>query len=308
VPLNEIAALARRQRGAFSRSQAHGVGLTDDRLRTRVREGMIVQIGPNAFRFPGTDDLPIARLMGLMIDVGEPCWAFGPTAAALNRFDGFDLAEPFHLVTPRSRQVRRVGVSLHTSDYLPSTDQTAISGIRTLKAERTLIDLARIVDAAALTHALDSALRDGRVQEEHLRQRLASLNKKTQARLGVEALVRVIEGGEVERGGHSYLERRFMRLLDQHGLPRPLTQQVISRTSDRLIRVDFRFPGTNVVVEVLGYRYHRSREQMAIDAARMNALIADGFAPYQFTFEQVDEHPSATVRTVAQALGIDIAA
>jgi len=75
-----------------------------------------------------------------------------------------------------------------------------------------------------------------------------------------------------------------------------------------LIRVDFQFPDTNVVVEVLGYRYHRSREQMAIDAARMNALVGDGFAPYQFTFEQVEEHPLATAHTVARALGINIAA
>jgi very-short-patch-repair endonuclease len=304
VAVNEIAAIAARQRGAFTRQQAHAVGLTDDRLKARVREGLLVRIGPNALRFPGTDATALDRLTGLMLDVGEPCWAFGPSAAALHRFDGFSLQEPFHMVTPRHRQIRRVGVAMHSSEYLPIGDQTEIAGVRVLKAERTLMDLSRIVGRTALLHAYDGAVRDGRVGEDHLRQRLYGLSQPAQTRLGVEALLQVLEGGEIERGGHSYLERTFLRLLDDHGLPRPEPQQVLGRTRDRLIRVDFRFPDTNVVVEVLGYRYHRSREQMAIDAARMNELLTGGFRPYQFTFEQVTEQPLDTVSTVARALGL----
>jgi very-short-patch-repair endonuclease len=303
----DIVAVARRQHGAFSRQQAHAVGLTDDRLTARVRQGWLERIGPNAFRFPGTDLTPQAQLIGLMIDVGEPCWAYGPTAAALHRFDGFELAVPFHLVIPRGRQVRRVGVVIHTSEYLPATDQTEIDGIPTLRATRTLLDLARLVDREALTRACDSAFRDGRVHEDQLRRRIHVLGERASSRLGMEALLLVLDGSERGRGGHSYLEREFLRLLDDHGLPRPETQQVLGRTGGRLIRVDFRFPGTNVVVEVLGYRYHRSREQMAIDAARMNALVADGYAPYQFTYEQVIERSHNVVTTMRRVLGPSVA-
>jgi len=123
----------------------------------------------------------------------------------------------------------------------------------------------------------------------------------------LEALLHVLDGSERERGGHSYLEREFLRLLDDHHLPRPQTQQVLSKIGTRLIRVDFRFPGTNVVVEVLGYRYHRSREQMAIDAARMNALVADGYAPFQFTYEQVMERSHVVIPTLRRALGLSAA-
>jgi hypothetical protein len=38
------------------------------------------------------------------------------------------------------------------------------------------------------------------------------------------------------------------------------------------------------------------------DAARLNALIADGFSPYQFTFDQVTGEPDVVVRTTRQAL------
>jgi very-short-patch-repair endonuclease len=303
----DLAAIAEGQMGAFSRAQAHGVGLTDDRLSARVRDGWLQRIGPNAFRFPGTDLMPLARLMGLMIDVGAPCWAYGPTAAALHRFDGFELGTPFHLVLPRHRQVRRVGMSIHTSEHLPETDRTVIDGISVLRATRTLIDLARIVDRQALTRACDSAFRDGRVHEEQLRRRLHSFGDRAAARLGADVLLQVLNGSEIERGGHSFLEREFLRLVHENGLPSPLTQQVLGRTRERLIRVDFRFPDTNVVVEVLGYRYHRSREQMAIDAERMNSLIGQGYSPYQFTFEQVMQQSHAVISTLRRALGLTAA-
>ena len=97
----------------------------------------------------------------------------------------------------------------------------------------------------------------------------------------------MIEGCEVTRGGHSWLERRDLELAAAAGLPRPETQSVLSRSQDRLVRVDVRYPQTPVVVELLGYRWHRSREQMSRDAARLNALVLDGFAPMQFTYDQV---------------------
>jgi very-short-patch-repair endonuclease len=103
----------------------------------------------------------------------------------------------------------------------------------------------------------------------------------------LQTLLDVLEGSERTRGGHSYLERAFLEVVDDLGLPRPLTQQVLARRDQRLIRVDFHFPRTNVVVEVLGYRFHRSSAQMQTDAERLNALVLAGFRPFQFTYEDV---------------------
>ncbi len=295
-----IAAVATGQLGAFSRAQANRAGLSDDQLRSRVQSGFLEQIGPNAFRQAGTGTSARSRLLGLMLDVGEPCWASGPTAAALYRLDGFELHEPFHLVTPRDRQVRRVGHSIHTTVYLPPFDQSSIGGIQVVRPTRTIIDLARIVDRAALTSALDSAVRDGLTTEEALHRRIARL--RGHGRFGIQSLLAVLDGNEVTRGGHSFLEREFLRLLDEHGLPKPLCQQVVGRAGDRLVRVDFRFPDTPVIVEVMGYRYHKTKQQLARDSERMNVLVAQGMQPYQFTYEQVMGDPDNVVDTVRQAL------
>jgi hypothetical protein len=53
---------------------------------------------------------------------------------------------------------------------------------------------------------------------------------------------------------------------------------------------------------VLGYRSHRSKEQLRRDAERMNALLADGLQPYQFAYEHVVETPEVVVGTTRSAL------
>jgi hypothetical protein len=272
-----------------------------------VRQGWLERVGPNAFRLPGSGESAAARLYGLVLDVGGPCFAFGATAAALHRLDGFELVEPFHVVIQRGRQVRRAGHEIHTSEYLPESDLTMVDGVPTTRVPRTLIDLARVVDRTRLTAAYDAAVRDRRVDEDALAARLNGLVALEHPLPGSQELLAVIDGSEVERGAHSFLERRFLQLLEERGIPAPDTQRVLGRRGDRLIRVDFRFPGSNVVVEVLGHRYHRSHEQMAIDAERMNELLASGYRPYQFTYEHVMEHPDRVVSTVEHALHSDAA-
>lgn len=133
-------------------------------------------------------------------------------------------------------------------------------------------------------------MRDGLISEELLHRRIVAL--RTRGRYGIPKLLAVIEGSESSRGGHSWLERRYLELCAADGLPRPSTQQVLARTHDRVVRVDCRFPGTRVVVELLGYQWHRTKEHLTRDAERLNALVLDGFAPMQFSYDQVTGNPA----------------
>ncbi len=94
---------------------------------------------------------------------------------------------------------------------------------------------------------------------------------RSRGRFGIPRLLDAIEGAAAIRGGHSWLEREYLRLVSAAGLPIPLTQQVLARAGDRLVRVDF----------------------------RMNALLADGLQPYQFAYEHVVETPTQNVRVGA---------
>jgi hypothetical protein len=295
-----IAAVATGQLGAFSREQAHVAGLSDDQLRRRVQSGILESVGPHAFRSSSAPRTELAALAALVLDVGEPCWVSGPTAAALHGFDGMRLRPPFHLLLTRGRNVRRLGVIVHTTIDLPLIDRAHAAGFAVTSAARTVIELARTESPEVLARCIDSALRDGLCSEDLLHRRLCAV--RTRGRYGLPTLLDVLAGHEATRGGHSWLERRFLRLLADAGLPRPQTQRVLTRAGDRLVRVDCHFPGTKVVVELLGYRFHRSKAQLSRDAMRMNALIADGHLPYQFTYAQVVDESDYVLTTVASAL------
>ena len=262
--------------------------------------GTLVQTGPHTFKLFGASDTPISRLTALLADLGRDTFASGPTAAALHGFDGFELVEPFDVTTPRDHNMRRIGHRIHTTTELPLIDRAVVQGCPTMSGARTMLDLARRTKPEQLRIAYDSGLRDGVFSEELIHRRIVSLRRS--GRYGIPRLLEVIEGSETVSGAHSWLEREFLRLISTAGLPRPDTQVVLARVGERLVRVDFRFPGTSVVVEVLGYRYHRTKYQISRDAERSNALLDQGLNPYQFTYEQVVREPSTMIETLRHAL------
>ena len=262
--------------------------------------GSLIQVGVNTFRLPGADSGALAELRALMMDVGGDVWASGVTAAALHGTEGFVLKPPFDVTILRGRDVQRIGHRIHTVTRLDLIDRAVVGEVRVLSGARTLIDLARTQSVERLTVAFDCGLRDGKFNESLVHRRIMAL--RSSGRFGIPRLLQAIEGTEAIRGGHSWLEREYLRLVAEAGLPRPDTQQVLSRAGDRLVRVDFRYPGTRVVVEVLGYRYHRSPEQLRRDAARLNALVADGYHPYQFVYQDIVESPEEVVSQTIAAL------
>ena len=228
----------------------------------------------------------------------------GPTAAALHGLDGFVLRPPFHVTVERGRFVERPPHQVHTTTDLPPEDRTLRHGIPVLSVARTIIDVAKFVRAEALTAGLDSALRDHLVTEDLLHQRIASI--RCRGRYGIPKLIDVIEGCEASRGGHSWLERRFLEICARAGLPAPTCQEVVTDAKGKMVRVDFRFPGTRVVVEVLGYRWHRgSRTQFSRDVERINALVRDGMLPIQFTYDHVTLEEAWVVSEVRTTLASD---
>ncbi len=283
--LRRLADITTGQHGAITAGQALAAGMSSSELRRRVQSGVLERVGSHTLRSPFVASTALADLAALVLDCGAGAVASGPTAAALHGMDGFVLRPPFHVTVARGRNVQRAQHHLHTTTDLPPRDRSTVEGVRAMSATRTLIDLARFVTPRLLTAALDSALRDRLTAETVLHGRIVELRSK--GRFGIPALLAVIEGHEASRGGHSWLERRYLELAARAGLPRPETQSVLSRAGDRLVRVDVRYVGTPVVVELLGYRWHRTRDQMARDAARLNALVLDGFAPIQFTYDQV---------------------
>jgi very-short-patch-repair endonuclease len=237
-------------------------------------------------------------LAELVASIGPPCWAGGLTSAPLLGFDGYTLTPPFHLAVPNQRAPHRVGHHVHRLRDLSAIDTASAFDLPCLSATRCLIELATTETPKRLTTALDSALRDGLTTEAFLHRRIVELRRP--GRAGIGRLLAVIEGQELSRGGHSFLEREFLELLGELNFPRPGTQQVVGSRGTSMIRVDCRFPASKVVVELLGYRFHRSTAQMQVDAERINRMQLDGFVVAQFTYTDVTTRSTSMLTTLEE--------
>ena len=268
---------------------------TEPALRSRDKSGL--RIGQHS---PLKHLRLLEELWDVIQSVGPPCWVYGVTAAALKGFDGYRLAKPFQLAVPYNRAPHRVDHVVHRMKAFNKLDFDNVHGIPCLSATRTLIEIARTEVPKQLTVALDSAIRDGLTTEDFLHRRMMEL--RTRGRPGLDKLLQVMAGAELSRGGHSWLERTFLELLGELGLPRPVTQQVMAQRRNKMIRVDCHFPGTNVIVELLGYEHHRTTMQMENDAERLNRLQLDGFAAMQFTYNHVVTRAAVMLDTLQELL------
>jgi very-short-patch-repair endonuclease len=82
------------------------------------------------------------------------------------------------------------------------------------------------------------------------------------------------------------LERRFLPLAREAGLPMPLTGEWVNE-----FEVDFYWPQLGLVVETDGLRYHRTPAEQARDRLRDQAHTAAGLTQLRFTHGQVRYEP-----------------
>lgn len=191
---------------------------------------------------------------------------------------------------------RHQGLVAHRRS-LSGRDRTEHEGIPVASVIRTLVDRAAVLDRAGIEREVSEADKLRLVTPPALRRALGDYRgQRGVARLR-EALDR-----RTFRLTDSDLERVFLPIVRQLGLPLPLTQQ---RVND--FKVDFFWPAVKLVVETDGLTYHRTPAQQAKDLVREQVHMAAGYSPLRFTDEQVryePDHVRRTLREVARRLGL----
>lgn len=215
------------------------------------------------------------------------------SAAALWRIH-LDEGPAVAVTVPLRIRRRRPGVKLYRTD-LDSSDITTSQGIPTTSARRTLLDLARVLPRGALEAAINAADKHDLVDPESLRAKLDEY-----AGLPGVALLRGVLDLRTFALTDSELERRFLPIAAQAGLPLPTTGRYVNG-----FKVDFYWPDLGLVVETDGLRYHRTAAQQTRDRQRDQAHAAAGLTPLRFTHAQVRYEPRyvrTTLATVARRL------
>ena len=198
-------------------------------------------------------------------------------------------AAPAPEVTALGRR-RPVGLTTRRR-RLHARDTTVYRGIPITTVPTTLTTLPSLLSFENLTRAVHEAdVRYG-TRPEHIE---AALQRHPNTP-GAKTLRRVIHGDT--KVTLSELEKRFLKLLEKHGLPLPNTNH---RAGSK--RVDCRWPGHALTVELDSYRYHRSRHAWEQDRRREREAFARGNDIRRYTWRDVTEDPAPLLAELRQLL------
>ncbi len=284
-----IAAIADTQHSVVSLSQVDQAGV-DRRLRSKwVEAGLLERLGPRSFALAGSAPSWMRSVTASWCDLDGVGAIAGRSAGRLMGLDGFT-GDEVELLAPRCHRNRVTsGLLRTTSRPITRFDVQMIDGLRVVRAERLILDAPIFhFTRNEIEHAIDSAIRLRLVSEQRLRTRAVSLHRPPVN--GSRSLLDAM----VDSGGESRLERWFLRLCREAGIPRPMLQKTYRADGRTIARVDFEFPG-GLVVEVAGHGTHASRQQLRRDAERQVELTLRGKRVLTFTYEHVRDQPAWVV-------------
>ena len=116
-------------------------------------------------------------------------------------------------------------------------------------------------------------------------------------RPGVGRLKRILDAQTFSRAANA-LERRFLAIVREAGLPAPTSQRQLGR-----YRVDFFWPRLGLVVETDSLRHHRTAAEQAVDLGRDQAHARAGLRSLRFTHSQVFHRPEHVRAVLADVFG-----
>jgi hypothetical protein len=196
-----------------------------------------------------------------------------------------------HVVVDSGNSRVRPSVRVHRRRLHEAPGRREVDGIPVTHPVATLVDLAAGLPAGQLEAAVNEADHLKLVDPERLRAGIEVLPR----RAGVKRLRELLDGPTIALTA-SELERRFLPIALEAGLPVPQTQVWLDG-----YRVDFYWPDLGIVVETDSLRYHRTPFKQAADKRRDNAHAGSGLTPLRFSHGQICHEPAYVRATLRRA-------
>jgi very-short-patch-repair endonuclease len=262
--------MAARQHGVVSLTQLIAAGISARAVSRRVDTNRLHRIHRGVFAVGHTGLSKEGRWLAAALACGPTAVVSHQSAAAL-----WDLLAvpggPIDVTVPGLGGRRsRLGIAVHRSSTLEAGCCTQHLGIPVTTPARTIADLRRVLP----TGRLESAVR---------RAELLRLDVGEQP-------------GYAADPARSELERCFVRLCRQHGLPDPEHNVRVGP-----FEVDFVWRERWLIVETDGFRHHGTRSAFEADRERDVRLGMLGYQVVRFTYRQLTEQADAAAAAL-QAL------
>jgi very-short-patch-repair endonuclease len=284
-----VAELAARQHGVVSRGQliALGIGGIDERLA----RGLLHAIHRGVYAVGHRRLTPEGRWMAAVLAAGPGAVLSHRAAAALwgirpSTRSATDVIAP--------RRCRRPGIDAHHI-VLPPDEVTVEHGIPVTTPARTLFDLAAVVTAQQLRHALNEA----EIRRLASPTPLDALIARHPRRKGTQALRSALDQQRQtgETFTRSNFETAFLDFAERHGLPRPKMNHPLGPYEPDALCPDHR-----LIVELDSYAIHTTREAFEQDRARDRALTLAGYRVVRVTWRQLNTDADALAQQLSRLM------
>jgi very-short-patch-repair endonuclease len=287
----KVAETAGRQHGRIAYWQLTDLGLGRGAIAHRAETGRLHAVRRGIYAVGYVSETAEALEMEAVLACGAGAVVSHWTAAAR-----WKLLRPVrgrvHVSLSSDRRVP--GIRTHLVKALHPHDKTKRDGIPITSVPRTLLDIAGVADERTVRRAVNQAARSGWLNRNAIDEMLQR-NPRRQGSKQLRTLIASVHPGT--RRTRSDLEVAFLLLLEKYRLPQPVINAVVMG-----FEVDFHWPGTNLIVELDGFEYHRTPIERENDRLRDAKLKRAGYEVLRVTDAWLDTDPAGVAEAVKSLL------
>jgi very-short-patch-repair endonuclease len=272
-----VHSFAAKQGGHVTREQLLAASVSPRTIKRWVAGGKLIRVYRGVYAVGHLQSNPINAAHAALLAGGDRCALAGPCALVLW---GIWRRWPNRLQIVMAGDRRPTGLVVHHSATLLKRDITTVQGVRVTSPARTMLDNARRLKPDQLTRAVN----DLRLRDLLTIDQLADVIARNPTHPAVSLLQSELEFAQPEPT-RSVLEDRFLPLLRKHKLPTPrINVDVVG------YRVDAYFPDHALVVELDGWKSHRSKVRFLEDRRQDFAILAaTGIPTVRLPYEDVND-------------------
>jgi len=287
---HQLAEIAREQYGVISLGQLRQLGYAKGTIKEMIETGRLFPlfrsvygVGHEAIQQHGQC---LAAVMsceeGALLSHRSAAWLWGLT----KRF-----ATPIELTAASPRRTREK-IRVHSAKALIECDRATCEDIPVTAVPRTLLDFA-VVDPYFLGQAIANAYRLDLLDLIAI----DALIERSRGFRGVARLLGALEAYRTPAFVRSRLERRFLQMIKDRGLPRPSMNFFTEG-----YELDAYWPAERFAVELDTYDHHGSPKAFEEDRFRQESLKLAGIELTRITGARLDREPDKVMRRLARLL------
>jgi hypothetical protein len=288
----ELAELARRQHGVVSIRQLTGpLGYSEAAVRRAVAAGRLHRLFRGVYAVGHMRLTQQGRCLAAVLACGRGALLSHDSAAWLWGISTKGPLPPA-VITPVHRKPH-AGIQLHSSRTLTAEDRALCEGIPVTSVARTFLDVAATSRPRRLQRMLE--------RSEELRLfdlgPIESVLERNKGHHGSGPLRRALELYRPTPFNRSGLERRFLELVRDAGLPHPSTG-----FNEAGYELDVYWPDQRFAVELDTYETHGTRAAFERDRLRDEELKLAGIELIRVTGTRLEREPIEVIRRIARFL------